>query len=788
MSWADTKNAPKNRKNAKKADRGNRWDVDQRKADALYDRFTAFDRPRSSWAYLDYMPSESEHVDVEIGSDEWNALDWYERANATREKNRLATEKRIQPMVERLNAARVMVQTFVDALSGEQSDYTVSLDNRATTAMTDLKNRVMKLPARTILDPEITDQEAALLCVAFLGHEIGHVRIDDHLDKELAQDRDVIERGLYNSLSTVLREAHVEAGFSAMFPGYSGLFEPMLRWISRGTKDGSKPPANAIDFAIAATRYPFRFDWSDPNHAAERDWWTGWVAKYATAEDYPTHKTALDLAYAHIKAALKGQQDDEGDEQDGQDGEPEGEPGEGGQGGATMGQPGEGMESGRSDDGLDLDMDIDGLDDGSDSESGSSRSKSSGKGSSQSKTPPYESLANEKANKSDFALNREKNEIEQAARDAKAEVWEKYNNKEITAEDRYDQEREIERKAKADKAAATRDRNKAAAASSSIPASIEEIEAPELPGKNKRERAEAAHDLDIATRQTNEEAGFNGDGGVIQPAKFTTVGTEWRRDADGAYQTIEVPLPRDPGTAEGDNEAVGIFRSLFMRMRGGNQGRVGSKRSGRLDDHRIYRLADRRDDRVFTRRGAAKTQPLRVYLLVDISGSMGGLPIVQVRNVAKALIEASIGADNLTLEVYGWHTEVNPCWTRGNDPNDVMLLVSQGGTDDVGALKWAQDKMDHEKRTEEHGLIIMMSDGAGAGAKQLKVQVENTRKSGHSVYAISMDERLDQTESYGEGQFVKWQGSVAATAAPLAEIIQQSWLARDQHRAGGRES
>lgn len=771
MSWADTSNKVKGGKNAKKSARGNRWDVDEQKAGRIYGQFQQFTRPRSSWAYLDEMPQE------ELG-EIVDGMDWWERNAIQREKNRRAEDERISGMVARLEASRVMVQTFVDALSGEQSDYTVSIDPRAITAETDLHNRVMRLPARSILDPELSDQEAALLMVAFLGHEIGHVRLDDSLDKQMKADTSIIEKGLYNSLSTILREAHVEAGFSALFPGYSGLFEPMLRWISRDQKDGSTPPKNAIDFSIAATRYPFRFDWSDPAHEAERVWWTEWVAKYATVEDYPGHKAALDLAYEHIKAALQGKQDnpqdDESDDADQAEGgsqsgmgDQAGDPGDmldgipGGGESDQAGEPGQAGGQGEA-----------GSDQGESDQGGASQSKSSsktsgkgGSGASLEHGAPYETLANED-NKTDFQLGSEKRAIDSEMQQKVREAWERKNNGEITPDEYYDEQDRLAKKAKAAKAALTRNRNKAKSAKSSIPASPEEIEAPDFPGKTKREKAEAAADLQKATFKTNEKAGFTRDGDVIKPAGL-----------------VEDPTRRAPGFAQGSEEASGIMRALFMRMRGGNQGRVGSKRSGRLDDRHVYRLADRKDDRVFTRRGAAKTQPLRVYLMVDISGSMGGEPVKQVRDVSKALIEASIGADNLTLEVYGWHDYVIPVWKRGQSPDDVMLLSTTGGTNDVGSLRFAIERMAREKRTEEHGLIIMMSDGMGHGVEQMKVQVEAARRMGMSVYGISMDKHLNQAPIYGERGFVEWQGSVAATALPLAEIIQQSWLAKDQHRA-----
>jgi hypothetical protein len=694
--WAsldnEVKRQPKSKRPAKV------WDVDADHADRIYGSMTRWDRP-TSWFDLNGEDEDWDTLMADAGDDYWQKQRVENKKREAKER-----EERAQ-MTRRLKRSVQMVQTFVDALSGDQSNYTVGLDATISTAMTNLQNRTMRLPSKVILDPALTEEEAALLMVAYLGHEIGHVRFDDHLDKALQADNRVVDvRGIYTQLSNILREARVESGFSSLFPGYSGLFEPLLRWISRETNDGSVPPEDALGFAVAATRYPFRFDWSNPGHAQERDWWVQWVRTYENAEDYATHKTGLDEAYAHIKANL-----------------PQPKPQDGSQAGQS-GASGAGQPS------------------------------------------PYTTAAAQRDDHG-YEAQQEKNRIQREANDKLAELreeaaktgdWQPY----------YDQREQIEKKARADKAAVTRNKNKADQSAASIPASIEQYDPNKgKPKQSARKQARERAQVQEATNDANGELGLSHSGTPFKPA------------------TLGAAQPRKGGPTLTDWDATGIFRSMFMRMRGGNDGRIGSKRSGRLDDRRIFRLADKKDDRVFTRRGAPKTQHLRVYLMVDTSGSMSGRPIHQVRGVAKSLIEASFGADKLTLEVYGWNAGVNPVWSAGMDPDEVERLNAGGGTDDASALLFAVERMQQELRQDEHGLILMMSDGQGQGNQALKVHVDKARTLGMSVFGITMAEDNDQTGAYGENGWVKWQGSVAATAQPLAEIISQSWLTKDQHRA-----
>ena len=192
------------------------------------------------------------------------------------------------------HAAR-MVQTFVDALAGSAEGFTVGIDAHAQTASTDFNAKSVKLPASVILDPTIDEDDAAALMVGFVAHEIGHIRHDSNLYAALKNDSGA--GFLHQSAANLLRESRVERGFTEAFPGFGDLFGPMLRFVSREVPDGSTPPMADLErFALAATRYPFRFDWSNPVAADERDWWQSWVARYASAEDYVTHRAGLDAA------------------------------------------------------------------------------------------------------------------------------------------------------------------------------------------------------------------------------------------------------------------------------------------------------------------------------------------------------------------------------------------------------------------------------------------------------------------------------------------------------------
>ena len=669
--------APKGKKASKKATTSRKigqWDIDADQAESIYGQWGDYRAYRPRWTDL---YGETALTDEDAAK------------------------------VARLEHAARVVQTFVDALSGENSNYSVGISATASTAATNLKDRTVVLPAKVILDESLSDMEAASLMVGYVMHEIGHIRHDDDLDQRLRSDADpVVTNALdrFNSLSVILRENRVEAGATRAFPGYGGVFQPLLRWVSRETADGSKPPQDALGFAIAATRYPFRFDWSDPKHAAEAAWWVGWRDRSQWIEDYEGHKAALIEAEEHIQA--------------------------------TLTQPQDGK---------------------------------SGK-------PPY-STASANRSPNGFDLDNAKWKIENDASAARMEARAELNDGTLDREQFEERLAEITKEERKSKTAATKAQKQQAREGASIPASIEDArdvdEAAEEATRKGRRRSrrggtaksrakrEAEYERSRVATVANAELGMLPDGERLD-------------DMNEKQRPYRVPgfIP--------STEAVSTFRSMFMRLRGGYDGRIGNHRRGRLDERKVWRLGTN-DDRVFTRRGAAKTQRIRLYVMVDVSGSMGGTPIVQARGVAHALTEASVGADTMHLEVFGWDTEVYNAYRQGDDPLSVTCLQSRGGTDDAGAVRWASRKMQGELSNDEQGVIIMLSDGCGQGSRLLKHEVEDARKAGIVVYGMAIG-NVNLSDGYGSEAWTPFKGSVAASAQPLAELIAKSWASKDQRR------
>lgn len=678
QNWANVDNKPVKKKAKKKAAKkaakrkSNEWDSGTDQAKSIYSGWTAF----KSW----YPPQGSGLTEDE------------------------------QRMKNRLMHSAKMVQTWVDALAGSGPRYQVGISPSATTASSDLKNRSVQLPAKIILDPALNEEEAALLMVAYLAHEIGHIRFDHDLYKAFLEDQTVLMRHkqLYGTLSNLLREHRVESGFSELFPGYGGLFQPLLRWISRGTKDGSTPPDDALGFAVAATRYPFRFDWSDPNHATEAAWWSRWVSTYQDAEDYKTHRQALVEASDHIEKQL-----------------PRGD-------------------------------------------------------------SPYSTTV-----APTFDLNRERDRIEDTFQQEREQAYARYKDaldknfpspEEAVgqavkdAADEYQEYREeVAKKYKDALQAVEREAKKKEKQASSIPLSIEDLKTPNLPVTDRKKRRKRTDSPQAITEHivgaANAELGMEGNGTAMNPM----------------VEKPRPPMVDDSGDNWIDHEAASVFRSMFMRMRGGFDGRIPNRRRGRLDDGKVWRLADSGDDRLFTRRGAPKTQRLRVYVMVDMSGSMKGTPedspppYLQARGMSYALAEASTTADTLHLEIFGWDDRVFNAYTPGDDPASVASMRPGGATSDARALRWAIDKMVEEKSTEEHGLILMLSDGNGQGMPLVKHEVEIGREKGLSIFGMGIGP-IDLSEAYGETAWTPFKGSVAETAQPMAEIIATAWTSRDQRR------
>ena len=86
-------------------------------------------------------------------------------------------------------------------------------------------------------------------------------------------------------------------------------------------------------------------------------------------------------------------------------------------------------------------------------------------------------------------------------------------------------------------------------------------------------------------------------------------------------------------------------------------------------------------------------------------------------------------------------------------------------------MRWAVDTLTRAMQPDERGVIVMYSDGAGQGMAALAGQIERGRQRGLTVFGIAAGQHIDLTPAYGADAWIKWAGSVKATAQPLADII-----------------
>lgn len=241
------------------------------------------------------------------------------------------------------------------------------------------------------------------------------------------------------------------------------------------------------------------------------------------------------------------------------------------------------------------------------------------------------------------------------------------------------------------------------------------------------------------------------------------------------------PTPKYSGPA------AAAIRNAVLQSRGGHTSVERHQPRGKLDNKGVWRIS-MGDPRLFRRAAAPSPTPLRVWVMVDVSGSMSGNEVADAASVARALADASVGTPSVHLTVWGWSDPFIPdqrryggayagvckVWETGMPTSEVDKLVRlpMGGTPDAAVLSWAWPEILRQKRPEEHPVIIMASDGFGYG--DLKGVIAEATRKGVAVRSVALGQWIredDQEEKYGRGNFIPWQGDIVSTARPLAKML-----------------
>lgn len=197
--------------------------------------------------------------------------------------------------------AHGMVQAFVNAFARD-GRYIVVFDAATSTAGTDMKAKFVTITPSPIADRNLTAEEAGLILTALSCHEVCHPRYGRMTWQ--AVQKVFPGNSTADRISNLLDDIRIEKRFVADYPGYAGIFDPALDYIgAAGMKPGElriQTLHAPVNLAIAATRYPKFSDWTDPEIAAERDWWIDWSERGAREDAPKRHVDFIREALLHI--------------------------------------------------------------------------------------------------------------------------------------------------------------------------------------------------------------------------------------------------------------------------------------------------------------------------------------------------------------------------------------------------------------------------------------------------------------------------------------------------------
>ena len=636
--------------------------------------------------------------------------------------------------------AHEMVQTFVDTFTLGDTRYRVTFDPKVSTAGTDLAGHAVLITPSPIYDTSLTPQQAGILLTAMAVHEVSHVRYGR--STAAAVRRAFGNKPAANIISNLLDDVRIERRFSADYPGYRDVFYPMLKYVAEtGAKKygPSKPKlSDPINVAIAAVRYNEWAIWTATT-APERDWWRAWAERWAKEDAPRRHVEGVREALRRIAAYPRVEKTKQ----------PSGGTGQGDGSGSSESFGQEGVKVHRSDVEPDEDDEENAL--GADRDDEESERVDN-----ESHVDPY----------ADF--NTDKAEDASSESDGEPMGLDDYKDEETLAG--------ADPSAMSDEDLSNIDVPEPTAGKGSLPVCAAD-------GVEDSARENGAKFGDHVRKQAERD---------VRAAEFVEdahTDATWGRSKIGVCRSIKGLKLRERSRYDEDPEVSGaaaaVIRNALLRSRTGHTGLETHQSRGRLDNKSLYRIASQ-DPRLFHRRIAPDPGRYLLWIMVDVSGSMSGRPVSEAASVARALADASSGTPSIRMAVWGWSDPflreqqriasagVAKVWESGQPTSEVFKItrLSMGGTPDVMVLSWAWRAILKECRSDEKPMIVMCSDGQGY--RGMDGVVADARKHGVEVRSVSFGWGVNedyQEKIYGRGKFIPWEGSILATARPLATMI-----------------
>lgn len=667
-----------------------------------------------------------------------------------------------------LVVAHGMVQSFVNAFSRD-GKYVVRFDPTAKTAGTDMGSRIVVITPAPALDPNISAQEAGLILTGLAVHEISHPRYGQSTFDAV---RVAFPRSRFaKTLSNLLDDVRIERRFIQDYPGYARVFDPLIKYIA------GKPTAKLTDqlnLAIAAVRFSQYTDWSgDPRLPGERDWWQRWAETYAREDSPRRHVDGIREALRHVlavNAVLKAEEE------------------------VRRAQPEQEVENSEGGDARDdAADDQSGPEDDQDGPGGDEARESvndAGGDDEPAQDDPGDDDHEALPDEYEPAGDEDRPEPEEDRHDSLFDDPDGMPDDGISSELDDDLFGDLAEESGVSKGVLSDDDEE--------PAPVLD----QILGKRADDvDDEAGDDRDLDTcpssgaveQAAREDGVLNGD---IMQAKEEA--DEIVRDAMELQEGVDVAT-HYRGLTKGDGwsrkvrrngPASRFIRDALMRARTGHTSVSRFQKRGRVDNSGLDRVL-RQDFRVFERKHAPGPEKLLIWLLIDCSGSMSET-VADAATVATAIADAAQHVRTTRMAVWGWSdtfrrndgtAAVCRVWQTGQPTSDIAYVadLKQGGTPDDEVMNWAYKAILKEVRNGERPVIIFASDGQGYGA--LAQKVAEARMKGVEVYSVAIGQGVrpeQQLTTYGENNYVEWQGSIIKTARPLAKLVARMVSGRRQ--------
>ncbi len=748
----------------------------------------------------DVMNPQTADPEIELDEDILDELPEFEgrdldRAAATdhdyidRMWQRYGYDDELTDPVQKAIIAQGMVDSMLNAFARDRR-YHVILDDAINTAGTDMDRARVRVTIAPLLDPNLTAIEAARIMTGLGVHEISHPRYGGATHRAV---RAVFPRSpLAWRISGILDDVRIERRFVGEYPGFSGIFDPVLDYVGQNLvrRNNGRLLVPSLDdlgnFCSGALRYEKFLDWSDPEHAAERDWWQAW-ARRASREDSPKrHVEFVRDALRHI-AGVKARRDAER-EQARREAEEA----------AAAEQEEEAASAAREpdptpdDDGLSTteesseDRDEDGDDPGSDDAPGEGESTAGdeedgdlepGDGEGEDDDEQLDPVDLEDADPSDATdpiedfLDEDDDEVEDlpidaegAGTDADSDIGDDADGEPDDFEDLSDEElSDAADQGQGDPYSPTGDLPECAGNSSVD-------QAAEGAGVDRREIRDTAKDAqqEIDQEEFIESDGFGSKVDVARSLKGLIHG-------EIAY--------RDSTRFTKSDVAARYIRDALLRSRTGHTNTSHYQKRGRIDQSALHRITTQ-DYRLFDKKRAQSPGKFLIWMLLDRSSSMDGNPSIESAQVATAIADATKHVKTVRAAVWAWswafrpnrdwHPGVALAWRTGMPTSEIKKTadLSSGGTPDATILGWASIAIRKEARSGETPVIILCSDGYGED--QLADRVADARRLGVEVINVALGGMIsekEQIERFGRDGYVTWQGDIISTSRPLARMI-----------------